>query len=71
MYSFSHLLPVYSHVLILLFNYQPDLPSEPEDDVDEVDGVYAFKRRRGCRYLAVGLTLNFYNTVGFELYKTV
>lgn len=31
---------------------QPDLPSEPDDDVDELDGVYAFKRRRGCRYLA-------------------
>ena len=32
---------------------QPDLPSEPEDDADELDGIYAFKRRRGCRYLAV------------------
>lgn len=48
-------------MLIFLLNCQPDLPSEPEDDVDEVDGVYAFKRRRGCRYLAVGLTMIFYN----------
>ena len=32
---------------------QVDIPSEPEDDEDDPDGRFAFKRKRGVKYMAV------------------
>ena len=33
---------------------QVDIPSEPEDDDEDPDGRFAFKRKLGVRYIAVG-----------------
>lgn len=33
---------------------QVDIPSEPEDDEEDPDGRFAFKRKLGVRYIAVG-----------------
>ena len=35
---------------------QVDIPSEPEDDEDDPDGRFAFKRKRGVKYMAVSWT---------------
>ena len=34
---------------------QVDIPSEPEDDDEDPDGRFAFKRKLGVEYLSVGI----------------
>ena len=39
---------------------QVDIPSEPEDDEDDPDGRFAFKRKRGVKYMAVSWRSHFF-----------
>ena len=36
---------------------QVDIPSEPEDDDEDPDGRFAFKRKLGVEYLSVGILI--------------
>lgn len=36
-----------------VFYLQVDIPSEPEDDEEDPDGRFGFKRKLGVKYLAV------------------
>ena len=40
-----------------LYSLQVDIPSEPEDDDEDPDGRFAFKRKRGVKYLPVSWLL--------------
>ena len=39
--------------VINIFYLQVDIPSEPEDDEEDPDGRFGFKRKLGVKYLAV------------------